>query len=204
MSSAYGIIQSPHMGTTVPPFTGLLKDGTGAIISLVTKETILSNELKILHSIFSDILIEGNTYPQNNESITLEDFSSYFLSHAAFICKSTITDEIYGAFYIKPNFPGRCSHICNGGFIVDFQHSNKGVGTLMGQSYLNLAPKLGYEASMFNLVFISNIASVKIWDNLGFQRLGILPGAGKLKGYSDPVDAIIFYLKFNDIQEKIA
>lgn len=29
-----------------------------------------------------------------------------------------IPHGVAGCFYVKPNFPGRCSHVCNGGFIV--------------------------------------------------------------------------------------
>lgn len=47
-----------------------------------------------------------------------------------------------GTFYIKPNYPGRSSHICNGGFIVTDAARNKGVGRLMGEAYLAWAPKL--------------------------------------------------------------
>ena len=39
----------------------------------------------------------------------------YFLSHAAFVVRDVASGAVLGAFYVKPNFPGRCSHICNGG-----------------------------------------------------------------------------------------
>lgn len=47
-----------------------------------------------------------------------------------------------GTFYIKPNYPGRSSHVCNGGFIVTDAARNNGVGRLMGEAYLAWAPKL--------------------------------------------------------------
>lgn len=53
---------------------------------------------------------------------------------------------------VKPNFPGRCSHICNGGFITRLDSRDRGVGTVMGLSFLRLARDLGYRASYFNLV----------------------------------------------------
>ena len=49
----------------------------------------------------------------------------------------------------------------------------------MGSSFLHYAPKLGYRGSVFNLVYEDNPASLKIWDTLGFQRIGLVPGAGK-------------------------
>ena len=50
--------------------------------------------------------------------------------------------QCLGSFYIKPNYPGRSSHICNGGFLVTDAARNKGVGRLMGECYLDWAPKL--------------------------------------------------------------
>lgn len=50
----------------------------------------------------------------------------------------------------------------------------------------------GYTYSVFNLVFETNTGSIKIWESLGFKRLGKIKGAGKLKGHANPVDAIIF------------
>lgn len=50
--------------------------------------------------------------------------------------------ECLGSFYIKPNYPGRSSHVCNGTFLVTDGARNRGVGRLMGESYLEWAPKL--------------------------------------------------------------
>lgn len=50
--------------------------------------------------------------------------------------------ECLGSFYIKPNYPGRSSHVCNGGFLVTDGARNRGVGRLMGENYLQWAPKL--------------------------------------------------------------
>ena len=61
-----------------------------------------------------------------------------------------------GCFYVKPNFPGRCGHVCNGGFIVRKEVRGNGIGQMMGRSFLPLARDLGYSASFFNLVFVSN------------------------------------------------
>lgn len=47
-----------------------------------------------------------------------------------------------GSFYIKPNYPGRSSHVCNGGFLVTDGARNRGVGRLMGEVYIDWAPKL--------------------------------------------------------------
>lgn len=53
--------------------------------------------------------------------------------------------------------------------------------------------KQGYTYSVFNLVYENNVASCRIWDALGFKRIGKVPGAGRLRSYPDQlVDAIIY------------
>ncbi|KAL4896495.1 histone acetyltransferase Spt10 [Aspergillus ambiguus] len=98
-----------------------------------------------------------------------------------------------GSFNVRPNYPGRSSHVCNGMFLVTDAARNRGVGRLMGEGYLEWAPKLGYTYAVFNLVYESNVASCRLWDSLGFKRIGRVPGGGRL--ISNPgqyVDAIIY------------
>lgn len=46
---------------------------------------------------------------------------------------------------------------------------------------------------MFNLVYETNIASCRIWDALGFKRIGRIPGCGNLRSYPGQfIDAIIY------------
>lgn len=51
----------------------------------------------------------------------------------------------------------------------------------------------GYTYSVFNLVYETNVASCRIWDALGFKRIGRVKGAGNLRSHPDHlVDAIIY------------
>jgi len=43
---------------------------------------------------------------------------------------------------------------------------------------------------VFNLVYESNTASCRLWDSLGFDRIGRVPGCGQLRGYDKLIDAI--------------
>ncbi|KAI9829582.1 MAG: hypothetical protein M1819_006087 [Sarea resinae] len=122
--------------------------------------------------------------------------------------------ECLGSFYIKPNYPGRSSHVCNGGFLVTDASRNRGVGRLMGEGYIEWAPQLvslflsssydkilelthlsfqGYTYSVFNLVYETNVASCRIWDALGFKRIGRVKGCGNLRSHPHQlIDAIIY------------
>jgi len=82
-------------------------------------------------------------------------------------------EAVGGCYYIKPNYPGRSSHVsriaadndmerlaaddqnCNAGFLVPPIQRGKKVGGALAESFLVYAPKLGYKSSVFNLVFKS-------------------------------------------------
>jgi RimJ/RimL family protein N-acetyltransferase len=149
----------------------------------------------------------GNTYPQDSK-LDKEQFINYYFGYfVAILVQGEFTPEntdlstlnfsklFLGSFYVKPNYPGRSSHICNGGFLVSVDARGKGVGTVMGENYIKIAPKLGFKSSIFNLVFVSNVASYKIWDRLGFKRVGTIPKAGYLKGLGY-TDAYVYGYEF--------
>lgn len=128
------------------------------------------------------IIREGKSWPFDEEFETLDSYRGYFLSHAALVVRSTKGGDVMGCFYIKPNYPGRCSHICNGGFITSPQFRDMGVAKLMGRAFLAAARDLGYKAAYFNLVFKSNKPSIALWESLGFERVAVLENAARLEG----------------------
>ncbi|KAK8254473.1 hypothetical protein HDK77DRAFT_478158 [Phyllosticta capitalensis] len=154
----------------------------------------------------------GDTYPMT-APFSVEAFGRYwFQNFGAIMVLGDVADDgqealwrwekegkgweklCLGSFYIKPNYPGRSSHVCNAGFVVTDGARNRGVGKLMGECYLEWAPLLGYTYSVFNLVYETNVASCRIWDALGFKRIGRVPGCGNLKTQPEGhfVDAIIY------------
>jgi L-amino acid N-acyltransferase YncA len=194
MSSAYGSISVSAPSTPLPlPTHHTLKNGLPVTLSLLTASD--TNAIAQLHIILNEIITEGKTYPQLTV-LDLSHFTQYFLSHSAFVL--TAGQDIIGGFYIKPNFPGRCSHICNGGFIVSPTFRRLGAATIMGKEFLGLAPLQGYGAAMFNLVFVDNEASLKLWRKLEFKEIGVVPNAGRMKDGDGEVsvDAIMFYYDF--------
>src|SRR5206468_1402337 len=79
-----------------------------------------------------------------------------------------------GAFYLKPNWPGRARHVANAGFMVAPQWRNRGLGWLLGAMMLQYAKELGYRSVIFNLVFAENQVARRLWRKLGFSELAVL------------------------------
>ncbi|KAJ3141417.1 hypothetical protein HK100_007047 [Physocladia obscura] len=159
MSSAYGSLEAPlavdrNELARVLPVHAILKDGTRVVLEQASA-TLLSDEAVVsrLNAMLNYEIDQGNTYPQEF-TLDRDSFKAYFLSAAAFVLRAVDNaNEIIGTFYVKPNYPGRCSHICNGGFITANEWRGKGVGKILANTFLTVAPLLGYKASVFNLVF---------------------------------------------------
>lgn len=154
-------------------------------------------EGETVRNLLNAVILEGNSYPQR-EPLTPDGFADYWLKADAFVVRrlasnpATACPEIVGAFYLKPNFPGRCSHICNAGFIVPPEVRGQGIGRFMGEAMLSLARDRGYRAVMYNLIFDTNLASLALWRSLGFREIGRIPQAVALPGGAF-VDAIMLY-----------
>ncbi|KIP11247.1 hypothetical protein PHLGIDRAFT_139779 [Phlebiopsis gigantea 11061_1 CR5-6] len=185
-----------------------------------------------LHGCFAEELERGLTYPQEvlpGETYTQETFEGYFFAADVIVgiagegaapaadgapAALGVDDArrgrpweacVAGVYYVKPNYPGRSSHICNAGFLIPSSQRAKGFGSVLARSYLYYGPRLGYEASVFNLVYVNNIASVKLWEKLGFTKAGRIPRAGRLRtadgSGEEFVDAWVFYKQFEPIEK---
>ncbi|KAI2624528.1 hypothetical protein GGS21DRAFT_541253 [Xylaria nigripes] len=197
----------PALPINIRPRQVTLRDRQtiATVVPFVSRDHVPSSLLRYLSDQFAKEIEGGDTYPMI-DPMPYEMFCNYWFQNFAGIMllgQINSSDEVVegkdwsqeclGSFYIKPNYPGRSSHVCNAGFLVTDAARNRGVGRLMGESYLNWAPKLGYTYSVFNLVYETNVASCKIWDALGFKRIGRVKGCGNLKSYPDRlVDAIMY------------
>lgn len=197
----------PVLPASITPRQVTLRDRqtVATVVPFISRDQVPNSLLLYLADQFAKEIIKGDTYPMM-EPMSSEKFAAYwFQNFGAIMLLGHVekpedvvegkdwSKECLGSFYIKPNYPGRSSHICNAGFLVTDASRNRGVGRLMGEAYINWAPRLGYSYSVFNLVYETNVASCRIWDALGFKRIGRVPRCGNLKSYPGRlVDAIIY------------
>ncbi|KAJ6589822.1 hypothetical protein DFH09DRAFT_1140199 [Mycena vulgaris] len=229
--SAYGAIVRSASHVSVGPlpttFWGIPKKSDAYVtVHHLTVSTAksLPGLIDYLGAVMAKEIEDGMTYPQ--ETMALDTFETYFFSGDVFLAifhagaiggpeasETNLTVEnareerawedcIAGYYYVKPNYPGRSSHICNGGFVVPPKQRGSGYGSALAKSYVQNAPKLGYQASVFNLVYTNNSASVRLWEGLNFKKAGLIPKAGRLRRRDgdgeEYVDAWVFYKSFVD------
>jgi ribosomal protein S18 acetylase RimI-like enzyme len=120
-------------------------------------------------------------------------------THAAkqvFVAIDESTGQFLGTYYLRPNFDGPASHICNCGYVVAERARGRGVAARMCQHSQEEAIARGYRAMQFNLVVSTNHPAVHLWKKMGFTIVGTVPGAFRhpRQGF---VDAHIMYKRLH-------
>jgi GNAT superfamily N-acetyltransferase len=125
-----------------------------------------------LRSIFAGIVERGEGYPES-APLTDDRFAASWVDPPVVVVARR-GGAVLGAYYLKPNFPGRAAHIANAGYIVSPAARGSGVGRLLVKDSIQRAPKAGFDAIMFNLVFESNPAR-PMYEELGWREIGRVP-----------------------------
>lgn len=86
-------------------------------------------------------------------------------------------DTVLGSAKMGPNRPGRGAHIGTASFMVDPQHTGRGVGRALGRHIVDQCRTDGYHGIQFNAVVETNHAAVALWLSLGFQIMATIPEA---------------------------
>lgn len=125
-----------------------------------------------LFALFARVVETGEGFP---ESPSLDDarFTASWVDPPVVIVARR-AGRVVGAYYLKPNFPGRAAHIANAGYVVDASARGEGVGRALVEDSIRRAPGAGFDAIMFNLVFESNPAR-KLYEELGWREIGRIP-----------------------------
>ncbi|MEG8040784.1 GNAT family N-acetyltransferase [Sphingomonas sp. LR60] len=102
--------------------------------------------------------------------------------------------RLLGSYFLCANQAGGGDHVANAGYMVDPAARGRGVARAMANDSFDRARANGFTAMQFNFVVSSNRRAVDLWQALGFDVVGQLPGAFRhpLLG---PVDALVMFRK---------
>jgi len=143
-------------------------------------------------NIFHEVVAAGDTYALD-PNISRENALAYWFgprTHTYVAEQSVI--GIAGTYILRPNQSGGGSHVANAGVMVAATARGEGLGRAMAEHCLSEARQLGFRAIQFNYVISTNIAAIRLWQDLGFKIVGTLPDAFRHpeKGY---VDVYVMY-----------
>jgi L-amino acid N-acyltransferase YncA len=127
--------------------------------------------------IFDAVVKEGRTYayPEDLSSDAAQDL--WMLKPPSRVVVAVDDETIVGTATMGPNRPGRGAHIATASFMVDPATRSRGVGRALGEHMIGWAAGQGYRGVQFNAVVETNEVAVRLWQSLGFDIIGTVPGA---------------------------
>jgi L-amino acid N-acyltransferase YncA len=143
-------------------------------------------------NIFRDVVAAGDTYALD-PNISREDALAYWFAPNT---RTYVVEQreigVAGTYILRPNQSGGGSHVANAGFMVSARARGQGLGRAMAEHCLTEGRRLGFRAMQFNFVISTNTAAIRLWQELGFTIVGMLPDAfhHPEKGY---VDVYVMY-----------
>jgi ribosomal protein S18 acetylase RimI-like enzyme len=133
----------------------------------------------------------GETYPIPRD-VSRMDALAYWRNpgHAVFVAEQG--GDIAGTYYLRANTQGGGAHVANCGYMVASGAMGRGVARAMCEHSLQQARERGFAAMQFNFVIASNARAVRLWQSMGFEIVGTLPGAFRHPRLG-AVDAYVMY-----------
>ena len=134
---------------------------------------------------FRDTVLAGETYAYP-EDLTSEQAAAWWLEQPPGL---TVVHEVdgvvLGSAKMGPNRPARGAHVGTASFMVAPESRGRGVGRAMAEYVVQWHRDHGYRGIQFNAVVETNTAAVLLWQALGFEIVGTVPGAflSKQHGY---------------------
>ena len=137
------------------------------------------NDIPAMIRIWNEIVTEGAAFPQ--EELLNEETGAAFFSEQTYTGVAEEDGIITGLYILHPNNIGRCGHICNASYAVASEHRGKHVGKLLVTDCIAQAKPAGFRVLQFNAVVADNLPARRLYESLGFQQLGTIPGGFRKK-----------------------
>ena len=126
--------------------------------------------------IWNEVVRAENAFPQVGE--LKSDEAEKFFAAQSFSGVAVDDDgRVLGLCIVHPNNIGRCGVIANASYAVASSARGKGAGEALVRESLRRAKDLGFRVMQFNAVVASNTAAIRLYEKIGFQPLGTVPGA---------------------------
>ena len=147
--------------------------------------------LKEVLEIWNNVIEEGMYFLQI-EKLKEEDADEYFNSQD-YTGIALDNEKVYGVYILHPNNIGRCGHISNASYAVSKDARGKRIGEALVRDSMKQGKILGYKILQFNAVVISNNPAHKLYERIGFNKIGIVKN-GYLNKNNEYEDIILYYI----------
>lgn len=145
-------------------------------------------------SILEPVIRAGETYALPRD-MTADEGLAYWCAPDKQTFVAVQDGTVVGTYYLRANQGGGGAHVCNCGYVTRPEARGQGIARRMCEHSLAEAARSGFRAMQFNCVVSTNDGAVRLWQDLGFDIVGTLPGAYCHPALGD-VDAFVMYRRF--------
>ena len=148
--------------------------------------------IKEVLKIWNDTIEEGIYFPQI-ETLSNEAEAHKYFSSQDYTGIAIDNDKVFGVYILHPNNIGRCGHISNASYAVSKESRGKGIGEALVRDSMEQGKKLGYKILQFNAAVISNTNAHKLYEKIGFNKIGIVK-KGYINKNNEYEDIVLYYI----------
>lgn len=157
----------------------------------LTLRAYTSADCTAVREIWNTVVEEHNAFPQT-EPLQEAEADAFFKGQTYTGVAEDENHVIVGMYILHPNNVGHCGHLANASYAVRKDIRGKHIGEALVKDCLLKAKAYGFEVLQFNAVVASNHAAIRLYEKLGFIRLGTVP-KGYKRSDTDYEDIILYY-----------
>ena len=137
------------------------------------------SDIRDMVRIWNEVVEEGTAFPQ--EEPLDEETGKAFFAAQSYCGVAEENGGVVGLYILHPNNVGRCGHISNASYAVSAACRGRHIGEQLVTDCLGQAKRLGFKLLQFNAVVETNLAARRLYERLGFIRIGTVPGGFRMK-----------------------
>lgn len=141
--------------------------------------------------VWNEAVESGEFFPQI-EPLTPETAVEFFAAQTL-TTVAVVDAKLFGLYILHPNGEGRCAHVANASYAVVSSARGLGLGRALVEDSLQQAAHKGFIGLQFNAVVASNEAAIHLYEDMGFTRVGTIPGG--FISFSGAYEDIHIYFK---------
>ena len=142
----------------------------------MTIRPVTRDDAPAIWSIIGPTIRAGETYALDRDMTEADAITYWFGSdRETFVAEDA--GQILGTYFLRTNQAGGGSHVCNCGYMTSSAATGRGIARVMCRHSLDRARERGFRAMQFNFVVSTNTRAVALWQSMGFEIVGTLPGA---------------------------
>jgi L-amino acid N-acyltransferase YncA len=149
----------------------------------MTVRTATEEDWPQIWPFFTRIIEAGESYAYRADLTSEQARDGWLMRPPA---RTVVLEEdgrVLGSATMGPNRPGRGSHVGTASFMVDEAARGRGIGRRLGEHVVQWHRDQGYRGIQFNAVVETNIPAVRLWQSLGFEIVGTVPGAFRSRAH---------------------